>query len=306
MNVAMRLPDPTPVPQDGAARAAIVTASYAPDLERCRLLCETIDRHMTGFSRHYILVEHSDVKLFRQLESSRRVVVDERDLLPSWLHSLKDPTSLFKRRIWLSLRTQPLRGWHVQQLRRIAIAAHTDAEGLIYCDSDVVVLKDFDCATFWKDSAFRLFRRDNALLGSVEGDQKAWSANAGKVLGITPPGHSPHDYIATLIGWHSATVRAMCAQIETATGMSWVEAIGRDRRYSECMIYGRYVDEVIRGQGHFVTQDELCRVYWRGPQLSDDKFREFIDEMAPQQVAIGMQSFIGTDIGRIRRLVDGR
>ena len=37
--------------------AAIVTASYAPDFERCRLLCETIDRHVTGVSHHYILVE---------------------------------------------------------------------------------------------------------------------------------------------------------------------------------------------------------------------------------------------------------
>ncbi len=63
--------------------------------------------------------------LFRQLETARRTVIDVRDLLPSWLHSFRDPTSLFRRRIWLSLRTAPLRGWHVQQMRRIAIAAST-------------------------------------------------------------------------------------------------------------------------------------------------------------------------------------
>ena len=66
-----------------AGTAAIVTASYAPDFERCRLLCETIDRHVTGVPRHYILVEQRDVALFRQLETGNRTVVDERDLLPA-------------------------------------------------------------------------------------------------------------------------------------------------------------------------------------------------------------------------------
>ena len=51
--------------------AALVTASYAPDFERCRLLCETVDQYVTGFSHHYILVEHNDVAQFRALESAR-------------------------------------------------------------------------------------------------------------------------------------------------------------------------------------------------------------------------------------------
>ena len=285
--------------------AAIVTASYAPDIERCRLLCESIDRHVSGFSRHYILVAHCDYKLFRdQFESPRRTVVDERDLLPSWLVSLRDPTSLFKRRIWLSPRTMPLRGWHVQQLRRIAIAHHVTDAALVYCDSDVVVLKDFDCATFWRDGDVRLFRRDDALLGPVDGDQRLWSEHAGQILGISEPQISPHDYIATLIAWRRDAVVSMCERIESVTGEDWVAAIAARRKFSECMIYGRYADEVLHGQGHFLTSEELCRVYWRGPQLSDEDFRSFVDQMAPNQVAIGMQSFIGTDIGRIRRLAE--
>lgn len=113
---------------------AIVTASYAPDFERCRLLCETLDRHVTGARHHYILVEGRDVNLFRQLERAGRSVIDERDLLPRWLHVVDDPLSLFRRRVWLSFRTKPLRGWHVQQMRRIAIAAHVDEDVLVYVD----------------------------------------------------------------------------------------------------------------------------------------------------------------------------
>ena len=142
----------------------MVTPSFSLDFERCRLLCETVDAHVSGMEHHYLLVEHRDVKQFRQLESPRRTVVDERDLLPSWLHVFDDSFGPRRRRIWLSFRTLPLRGWHVQQLRRIAIASQVDVDTLVYCDSDVVFLKPFDLRAFRSPQGTRLFRRDDALL----------------------------------------------------------------------------------------------------------------------------------------------
>ena len=292
-DATVQLPAPT---------AAVVTASYAPDLERCRLLCETMDRHVGGMGQHYILVEGRDVGLFRQLESAKRTVIDERDILPSWLHVFDDPLSRFRRRVWLSLRTQPMRGWHVQQLRRIAIAAHVPEDVLVYCDSDVAFLKPFDLPRFSRDGRTRLFRRDDALLREGHDEHLIWSANAGRVLGLeaSPSGH---DYITTLIAWHRATVEAMCRRIEASTGRDWVAALGRRRQFSECILYGRYVDDVLDGAGHFHGSEELCRVHWNGKPLSDGQFRAFVAGMGDDQVAIGMQSFIGTDIGRIRKLV---
>jgi hypothetical protein len=287
----------------GLATAAIVTASYAPDFERCRLLCETIDRFVSGMSRHYILVEDRDVELFRALEGPRRVIVSERDLLPGWLRPYGDPFSGFRRRIWLSLRTQPLRGWHVQQLRRIAIAAHVSEPVLVYCDSDVAFLKPFDCASFWRGGKVRLFRRDDVIAPDAESEQRIWSINAGKALGIAEPAWSPHDYVATLISWRRDTVQAMCRRIETVHSRHWIEVVASVRKFSECMLYGRFADEVERGAGHFHASEEFCRVHWTGEALSDDEFRAFVAGMSPDQVAIGMQSFIGTDLGRIRRLL---
>lgn len=293
-------------PEQAVDGVAIVTASYAPDFERCRLLCETVDRFATGFSKHYLLVEHGDVGRFRALESAHRIVVDERDLLPPWLHSLRDPTSLFRRRVWLSARTMPLRGWHVQQLRRIAIAAHAGEEVLVYCDSDVAFLKPFDCGAFARDRQVRLFRREGVIGKDSPADHVSWSRNAATVLGIDTPAVSPHDYIATLIAWRRATVVAMCRRIEAETGRHWVAALGAKRKFSECMLYGRYVDEVLRGEGHFHGREEFCRTHWKGAPMSDDEFNAFIDGMGAGQVAIGMQSFIGTDLGRIRRLLATR
>ncbi|MEQ1953933.1 DUF6492 family protein [Mesorhizobium yinganensis] len=287
-------------------RAAMVTASYGPDFERCRLLCETADRHATGIAHHYILVEGRDVALFKQLETPKRTVVDERDLLPKWLKCFDDPLSGFKRRIWLSFRTKPLRGWHVQQLRRIAIASHVSENTLVFCDSDVAFLRPFDFGAFRKDGKTRLFRRDHALReegldGHIQ--QRIWSTNAGKLLGLQAKNDVGHDYITTLIAWDRETVVAMCRHIEAINHRHWVAAIGSERKFSECLIYGRYVDEVIEGKGHFHDAREFCNVLWYGTALSDDKFRAFVAAMSPEQVAIGMQSFIGTDVSRIRRLV---
>lgn len=286
-----------------APDAALITASYAADFERCRLLCETVDRHVTGASHHYLLVEHCDVALFQQLEGKRRTVIDERELLPSWLRDIPDPTSLFKRRIWLSLKAPPLRGWHVQQLRRMAIAERIEQETLVYVDSDVAFLRPFDCARFWMGGKLRLFRRDGVLLKPGHDNHRIWSANAAAVLGIAAPEISPHDYISTLIAWRRSSVRDMLARIEQVSGRHWVEAVSARRKFSECMIYGRFVDEVADSAGHYVGAEEFCRVHWTGTPLTDMQFEAFVAAMSPEQVAIGMQSFIGTDLGRIRRLV---
>jgi len=296
-------PAPTAVTQASPRSAALVTPSFRLDLERCRLLCETVDARVSGMAHHYLLVEGRDVKPFRQFQSARRTVVDERDLLPRWLRAIDDPTSLFRRRIWLSLRTRPLRGWHVQQLRRIAIAAHVAQDDLVYCDSDVAFLKPFDLSRFVDGGRTRLFRRDGALLGEGHALHKVWSAHAGEALGIGQPTVSPHDYISTLIAWRRETINAMCAHMEATHSRHWIEVIGSSRRFSECMIYGRYVDEVLSGAGHFLGHEEFCRVHWTGTPMDGAAFATFVEGMGPEQAAIGMQSFIGTDIERIRRLV---
>lgn len=288
----------TPAPD-----AALLTASYAADFERCRLLCETVDRHVSGASHHYLLVEHRDVAMFRALEGANRTVVDERDILPSWLRDIPDPASLFRRRIWLSLKAPPLRGWHVQQLRRMAIARHIHQETLVYVDSDVAFLKPFDCARFWQGGKLRLFRRNDVLLTPGHDEHLIWSRNAAAVLGIAAPQVSPHDYISTLIAWRRSSVLAMLGHIEQVAKRQWAEAVAARRQFSECMIYGRYVDEVIDGAGHYHGSEEFCRVHWTGTPMTDAQFEAFVTTMSGNQVAIGMQSFIGTDLGRIRKLV---
>ncbi|OJY07533.1 MAG: hypothetical protein BGP07_06620 [Rhizobiales bacterium 63-22] len=294
-----------PEPAEGrpTVKTAIVTASWDQDFERCKLLCETMDKYVAGFTKHYILVDSKDVALFRRIETPRRIIIDERDLLPSWLHAFWDPTYLWRRRIWLSFKTKPLRGWHVQQLRRIALAGVVDEDGFLYTDSDTAFLRPFDCNSLWHGDKLRLFVRPDALIQPKWPEHPVWSANAAKLLNIKNGKSALNDYVGQLVSWRRDSVLSMCERIEAVSGLHWVAALGNIRRFSECFIYGRYVDDVLHDAGHYTDTHDLCRMQWFAPPPSEEEFRMFIADMEPHQVAIGMQSFLGLSVDDIRRII---
>jgi hypothetical protein len=293
-------PDPPPAAQSGSS-IAVVTSSYAGDLQRFSLLCETMDRFVTGHARHLVLVADKDERLFRAFAGPRREIIAESDLLPRWLRRFGDPLSGFNRDVWLSLQTWPMRGWHVQQLRRLAVAAHLDEAAYLTVDSDVAFVAPYDAATNWRDGLLRLYRVDDALRDPALGEQRQWSASAGRRLGLAVP--SRHDYINTLIAWRTATVRSLLARLAEQSGRHWVAALGGDRTFSECMIYGRMADEVEHGRHHMHDSRAYCQVYWNGPPLDEAKLTGFIADRAPHQVAIGLQSFTGTPVEEVRRVI---
>jgi Family of unknown function (DUF6492) len=280
-------------------QTAIVTSSYAGDLERFELLCETMDHFVTGYTRHLVLVASKDVALFKRFSGPKREIIDEADLLPWWLRRFSDPLSNFKRDIWLSPLALPMRGWHVQQLRRMAIAQHISEDGYLSCDSDVSFVAPYDVGSNWQNGLLRLYRLDNVLAQEDHGEHRIWSANAGKRLGLGNATNQ-HDYISTLIQWRTATVRSMLEHIQNVSGRHWAASIGANRSFSECMIYGRYADEVLMGEGVYHDPNPSCRVYWNGPALDKADLIKFIATRKPNQIAVGLQSFVGTSVDDIR------
>src|ERR1700716_3468089 len=61
---------------------ALLTPTYGRDLELCTLLCKSVDRLVSSFSKHYLLVPDCDVPLFSHFESERRSVVAASEFLP--------------------------------------------------------------------------------------------------------------------------------------------------------------------------------------------------------------------------------
>lgn len=287
-------------------RTAVITASYQQDFERCRLLCDSLDQRLLGDWTHYILVESRDVQRFASLAGSRRHIIDERDILPPWLRSFPDPLSMGRRRVWLSPFTPPLRGWHVQQLRRLGIGRMLSEEALFSADSDVVLMREFDPAALWRNNDLRLYRRDSATTADMP-DHLRWAEAANRVLTDLPDTGPPyHDYINTLIGWRTDSLNGMLDHIEQKNGCDWARAVARSRAISECTLYGTYVDSVLAGAGHYHSDEALCLVMWNG-EAGDRKplqdLGSFIQGMKAHQIGIGIQSFIGYNLADVRKLV---
>lgn len=284
-------------------KTAIMTASYVADFERCALLCESMDRFMQGQWHHYLLVEDNDVKLFKTLEGAKRTVVSESELFPAWLRAFPDPFSLGRRRVWLSPFSLPLRGWHAQQLRRLAMARYVEADALLSIDSDVVLVRPFDPADLWSDGRLRMFRADNGAHDATPG-HLAWLAHAGDILGLPQRPDPAHDYISNMVAWRMDTARALLDHVEARSGKSWIRAVIASRDISECMIYGRFADEILGGAGHRPDARSLSHVLWfkeTFPQTSEG-LADFMSGLRPDQVAIGVQSFVGHPLSEIRRL----
>ncbi len=281
---------------------AIITASYAPDFERCKILCESMDQLATGYECHYILVDVPDVPLFKQLEGPKRKIITDRQLLPWWLYRPPKLLSPKGRRIWVSPLTVPLHGWHVQQIMRIAVAKHLTEDGLLYCDSDTAFLKPFDVSSIWNGENMRLWRQDEGVV-EAKSDHKQWQAHAGRALSIEKSAQVNHNYVCSFVTWKRQNVLDMCAHMEAKHGRPWISVVGSSRKFSECMLYGAYVDSVLGGEGHKTSATSLCPMCWFDPSPSEQELQTLIDELGAEQVAIGVQSFIPFDAQKFKEIV---
>ncbi|WP_243902754.1 DUF6492 family protein, partial [Aetokthonos hydrillicola] len=155
---------------------AIVTPSYAPDFERCRLLSWSIQQFVSPTVTHHIIVERRDLELFRQLESPYTKIHIVQSLLPWWIQRI----SGFKNG-WFSFKSLPLRNWIVQQIVKISSAQCVEEDVLVFVDSDVTFIRPFNLETsFIRSGLVRLFREHSYdAPAHVKGHQAA-----NKLLGI--------------------------------------------------------------------------------------------------------------------------
>jgi len=287
------------------APTAIVTASYAPDFERCRILCDTIDKHVTGYTKHYILVDNTDAALFAPLAGARRRIVTDKELLPRWIMRWPGAFAPRGKPVWLSTRTKPLHGWHMQQLRRIAIALNGDEAAYFYCDSDTAFIKPFDLGAVWRGGALRLYRETDAA-DSALSDHALWLEHAAQAFATPAIAAERHNYVRSFIAWRKDTVTAMCAKMEAAHGRHWVSVVANTRKFSECTLYGAYADLFGHRDDHWHDSRDFCRIHWFNPPPIEKELRAFLADMEPYEVGFGVQSFIDVDSALIRKIALGQ
>jgi Family of unknown function (DUF6492) len=276
----------------------VITPSYAPDVELCSALNESVLRNTPGPVRHYIITPARDVKLFSRLRGTRTEVLSVDEVLP-W-HVMPVPGANF----WLNLRRPwpPLRGWAMQQIIKLQMAAKVNADLLLLADSDVVLVRPVTGETFRAEGRTRFFRRDNEV-GKDWPRHVLWNDVASMLLGVPPKPPPLPDYISPFNVWDRHIVIALQERIQQTTGQHWLNAVGGQLHFSEFFLYGVFVDKVLGGQINVTETDSMfCHTYWKRTPLDITEGERFVQEMPAEDVAIMISAKSGTPL-EVRRKI---
>lgn len=284
-------------------QVALLTPTYGRDLEICTLLCESVDRHVTSFSKHYLLVPDCDMPLFAPLASERRVIIPASTYLPGWLQPLPRIVQRKRRQFWWSLRAKPVSGWHVQQFLKIAAVMALPHQRYCILDSDIVFFRDFDLSRFEAPNPIPLLSIPDEVI-ATQPRHSRWVVTSHQLLGLPVPPLPASDYIGHIIFWDQQTTRAMASRIEAVTGLEWVGALCKTREFSEYMLYGYFVHNDARfAARHTHTSSTPCVSYWETPELGKDELKRLFRRACSDDVAFSIASFSGTPVNTIRAAI---
>ena len=279
---------------------AFVTPSYKGDLQRCILLCHSIDAFVTGNWHHYVVVDRPHYSLFKHLQGPRRSVLLTDDVMPAKMRLLFHLPFVGSRSLWWSRETGLSLGWHIQQMVKIGIASIVKEDGLAYCDSDIFFLKPLDTASLSQDGRLRLYR--NYVKQNLEIIANPEFFNPCLDLLHLPKHAQYFTYIDNLVTWRRQTVLEMCDHFASLNSGKWYRIFRNRLQISEYTLYGLFVEEVQKDEKfHYATSVSLCRTKWSKQNQPDQDVTEFCAGLDESQVAVGFQSFLGIDITVLER-----
>lgn len=275
----------------------ILTLSFRGDFNLCRMLCKTVDRFVDPAIQHVVVVPRQDMELFSSLENSRRKIVPEGELLPSWLIKLPLPSPKWRKRlflprrnIYLSLRGRPVRGWIAQQLMKIAAAERSDAEIVVHADSDAAFIRPTAPVDFLLDGEARLLQEHGAGDSAMHTE---WHRTASRVLGLPMADYHGADYIDSIVVWRRENVTRLIAHLQREGG-DWRANLVATGEFSEYVLYGVFVDKVLGKQArHAPTPLRQCLTLWDASAARAGEAA--IDELQAYQRAMAIQSTIDLD-----------
>jgi len=283
---------------------ALITPTYSHDLERCALLCESVDRHVGGFTKHYLIVPDHELAMFARFAKGRRQVLPLSQLMPSWLKPLPRFIRRHNRQYWWSTHGKPVNGWHVQQFAKIATALIVPETVSCVLDSDVVFFRPFDLSATALAHLTPLYIRPREVTTALN-DHCDWVRSSHRLLGLERPSFPADDFIGHIICWNQQAVRAMTARIEEVTGREWIDALYRAHAISEYMLYGFFVcsdAELLRR--HRCTTQSLCFSYWDREPLDEAALDAMLEAVPDHCVAFSSASFNGTSVHDVRAAVE--
>jgi hypothetical protein len=267
-------------------RMVVVTISFAPDFDLCVELNRSVLENSPDTVQHRIVVPRSDLKLFGRLAGPRTHIRCELDLLPRsfirvpFVNLLVNPRQPFP----------PIRGWIQQQMIKLAAIADAEEDIVLVVDSDVEFIRPFTPEMFVRDGVVRFFCNPNQIDRRLP-RHVTWHRVARTLLGV-PQAEPPYpDYISSPLCWDPTIVRQMLARVAATTGRTWPTAIGGQLEFSECILYGVFIEHVSGAPANsFASDDPLGLSYWTPTPLQPDAVQDLIHRMKPTDIAATIQS----------------
>jgi len=280
---------------DGGPSFAIVTPTYWRDLARCELLVESLDRCAPDVA-HYLIIDRRERSTFAHLDRGQHKIIESESLLDASFWRIPGKSGW-----WLSHRTPPVRGWIMQQIKKIAAIKAIPEQTLVFCDSDTAF--------------FRHFRRDDLLVQGkmglldvnyVNDDIQRWTATARRLLGLPQSEGGYRNHVGYLVCWNRDTVEALQQRIEYASNTQWQLALARTFNFSEYMLYGIFVREVLgyEATNHAPSDVPLIKTLWG--RVSTNGIDELFSDFDPQTIGIMVHSKDGIEPHQFRHRLEER
>jgi len=234
---------------------SLVTPASWRDVALCALQCDSIDRHLSCYVKHHVIVPDDELALFDRFNGPRRVVVPTSELLPAWLRPMPRLLQHKGQRYWWSLRTSPASGTHVQRILKIAAASTFAEDRHCILDPDIVFFRRFDLSLLLRPRPAPLIETPLAATST----QAPRVRTSRRLLGFKTAALPAIDFSGPIVVWDRPTARAMIERIEAVTGVEWVEALCRARNICEHALYGSFVHDSARhGPEHVSTSQTRC------------------------------------------------
>lgn len=269
---------------------AFVTPSYPPDLERCALLVQSLDRFGPNF-KHYIIVDRADMPAFTHLASARTILIEAESVIDR--RFIRIP---WKGSSWYNWRALPMRGWISQQVYKLAAVKVVPEDVLVMTDSDTTFVRSFSVDDFLIDGKTGLLDVDYCA-----GMVPQWTDVAVKLLGLSAAPRL-RGHVGNLIAWHRLHIVALHTHIETSTGLPWQIAIARQRTFSEYILYGVFLREVIgyANSHHAPSTRSLVKQPWDHDLSTPAGLQSYFDGIEPDNIAVMIHSKGGLPVSAAR------
>ena len=290
------------------AKVVLVTPSYRNDFQLAVDLCRSVDEFFEGDFEHILIVPQRDMAMFSGLKGPRRRVITQQSVLAAQGFTyLPLPTQIrippfldlrLRQQVWCC-GVGRISGWVTQQLIKLSASSLSDAELILFLDSDVLLFRPLSAERLRRGGRTDLHR---APMRDDLHEHHGWYRTAREVLGVGNASPPPFNYIGQLITWNRSNLVRLHRHISEVCGEPWQRALARRRNFAEYILYGVFCDEVLgAASGHAAQPSELTHSVWTdATALNAQSVRE---GMQDTHVALHMQSTLRLPIEQRRLLL---